>query len=700
MDERGFIFTTDSILALAVAIVITASVVIYAMLPAYQGQDHQHLEALADSVLSVMEQDGTLRDAAVYYANGNTTAAQNLLQTSLNSLLPSDVSYKMTLASYSPPAMDNRGLDFSIARDSVTRIRVISGPQEGWLGRSFYNIREVEFVDQNFISTNTLWNFHNYLTNFQPWRGSNQRSLDNYPYWGYNSGAAENILFSVPTGTINWSKIIFGSVDRDGGSSYGATVNINGHNYAIPSNRFNYLFSSPGDSNFRVYNNVTTVNPNDLVTGTNNYFNVNYNPVSDADTMPWFSLIANYNVTLKVPQGVSTKYYNFTDNGGMAYPDGEINNNQRRVRGYTYNFNTGTSAFGPTRNKIYTWNEYFSNHNLGLENSVPFVLRNVPMSEGTTKAGSTVSIQQDIDNTDVGQIKDAYLVINPYAAVDGAVVEVYRPASNRWEIIFNSVESEYTDRQYGYGNLPGTLDLKPYMDAGQINKVRITVWDNVPSNDYDLVGLTNCYAVVTSSKLPIWWDVFPTDSHQSNNNQIQRDIDFTIRSNSSKETYLFFAGGSDTRNVKVEYPGGAVLYNGPPPYMLNLGDLDAAGPHVITNGTTFIPGDYTVRVTVTASEAWESGDGASNPGPNANAEIFSGTRVMVLYPALLSDIWSTSYAPTAQDAINRAYDSLVLKLEAAGFPRSEIRQELITNESLYTGDLPNSIPVRLDLWTH
>ena len=210
--------------------------------------------------------------------------------------------------------------------------------------------------------------------------------------------------------------------------------------------------------------------------------------------------------------------------------------------------------------------------------------------------------------------------------------------------------------------------------------------------------------MVTSSKLPIWWDVFPTDSHQSNSNTIQRDIDFTIRSNSSKETYLFFAGGFDTRNVKVAYPDGTVLYNGPPPYMLNLGELDAAGPHVITSGTvtnhTFIPGDYTVRVTVTASEAWESGDGASNPGTYANAEIFSGTRVMVLYPALLSDIWSTSYAPTAQDAINRAYDSLVLKLEAAGFPRSEIRQELITNESLYTGDLPNSIPVRLDLWTH
>jgi hypothetical protein len=67
------------------------------MLPVYQGQDHQHLQALADSALATMEQDGTLRDAAVYYANNNSTEAQSILTNSLNSILPSDVSYKMTV---------------------------------------------------------------------------------------------------------------------------------------------------------------------------------------------------------------------------------------------------------------------------------------------------------------------------------------------------------------------------------------------------------------------------------------------------------------------------------------------------------------------------------------------------------------------------------------------------------------------------
>ncbi len=79
MDENGFLFTTDATLALVVVIVFTASIVTYQILPIYNGEDHQHLEALADSAMSVMEQDGTLRTAAVYYANNNSAACTELL---------------------------------------------------------------------------------------------------------------------------------------------------------------------------------------------------------------------------------------------------------------------------------------------------------------------------------------------------------------------------------------------------------------------------------------------------------------------------------------------------------------------------------------------------------------------------------------------------------------------------------------------
>jgi len=128
--------------------------------------------------------------------------------------------------------------------------------------------------------------------------------------------------------------------------------------------------------------------------------------------------------------------------------------------------------------------------------------------------------------------------------------------------------------------------------------------------------------------------------------------------------------------------------------LLNLGELDASGPQVMTNGTaanhTYIPGNYTLRVTVTSGEGWESGDGY--------AEIYSGTRVAVIYPALEHAVWSSSYAPTAQQAVDEAYQLLINQLHEQGF--YDLDPDLFYNESMYTGDLPNSIPVRLDLWTY
>ncbi|MTK63546.1 MAG: hypothetical protein F8N15_03165 [Methanobacterium sp.] len=113
MDEKGFLFTTDAVLALVVVIVLTASVVTYGLLPIYQGQNHQHLEAIADSALETMEQDGTLRQAAVQYANNNTTGAQTLLTNELNNIIPATVGYKLTMDPYGS-VWDNNGVLTSI----------------------------------------------------------------------------------------------------------------------------------------------------------------------------------------------------------------------------------------------------------------------------------------------------------------------------------------------------------------------------------------------------------------------------------------------------------------------------------------------------------------------------------------------------------------------------------------------------------
>ena len=40
---------------------------------------------------------------------------------------------------------------------------------------------------------------------------------------------------------------------------------------------------------------------------------------------------------------------------------------------------------------------------------------------------------------------------------------------------------------------PGIINIQPYLKVGN-NKVRIITWDDVPGNDYDLVGLESCYS--------------------------------------------------------------------------------------------------------------------------------------------------------------------------------------------------------------
>jgi hypothetical protein len=696
MDDKGFIFTADSTLALVIVIVFTASILVYALLPVYQGQDHQHLQALADSALATMEQDGTLREASVLYANNNTTGASDLLTSSLNSILPSDVSYKMTINGYTPQVIDNKGHDYALATDVATGVRTISGPKEGWLGRSFYNIKEVGLMEQDTNVTTTLWNFHNWLTNFSPWSGNR---LNSYPYWGSNGrsgwGASyQTIDFSVPNATsINWAKFIINSAAKNSyGSAYSATININGNNYNVAQNRFQYLYSySSGYTTYKFYNNLSSISTSNLIKGDTNSLYVHYTDVNSYNDMAWFSLIANYTVSMVVPQGVVTNTYNFQDLAGLAYPNSDWGH-PNRVSGIVYNLLAGTSSSFTDNVGSYTWNYYTTQHP-NIANGHPFVLTGTPGGS----AASAIAIEKEIDNTDAGTIKDAYVAINPYGAVDCAMVEVYHPpigsTAAYWETVFSSSTNSHAATD-GYGNLPGVINLKGYMDKGYVNKVRITVWDEAPSVDYDLVGLTNCYVVVSSSKLPIQWDEYATGSDQSSTNTISKDITYTIRSNSTKEAYLFFSGGLDTKTVKVAYTSGQTLYDGPAPYMLNLGELDAAGPQLMTNGTaanhTYIPGNYTIRVTVTSGEAWESGDGY--------AEIFSGTRVAVVYPALDHAVWSTSYAPTAQQAIDEAYQELIDRLAEQGF--KDIDQSLVYNESMYTGDLPNSIPVRLDLWTY
>ncbi len=680
MDEKGFLFTTDAVLALVVVIVLTASVVTYGLLPIYQGQNHQHLEAIADSALETMEQDGTLRQAAVQYANNNTTGAQALLTNKLDLLIPSTVGYKLTMDPYGSVS-DNNGVLTS--NDVATKVKVISAPSEGWMGRAYYKQDEVQFQDITGTQVTTVWNFHNYLKNFSPWSGG----LNTYKYWGAtSSGGSKNITFTIP-GPVNSARFLIGSAAGSGQTkSFGANLLFNGiyNNYVLNSS-FIPLYTSANQG--LIFNYLQNINPTTLINGQNNFL-LTYNATTN-NNMPWFSIIANYTNTISVPKGIANDTIPFNDIAGIGRPDACIG----------YNLDTGVTTALPGCSTAWGSANYPLN--------TPFALTNIPTSGTGTQTGSAVATQQNIYIPPGNRLFDAYTVVNAYGGEDGVIVQV-RNTTGIWTTVFSSwTNTNRTDG--GYGNVPGIINILPYLTSGN-NSVRIITWDDVSSSDYDLVGLESCYSRVTYSKFPIRWDTFPFVSAQNSTSskttsttesQIQP---FKIDAD-AQSALLFVGAGLDTRSISVTVKnstgGSATIYNGQVPYVLDMASLDSTRvlSQVLPNGTVAPkPGNYTIAITITPALAYESGDGASSPpnyGYSADPEIFSGTRVSVIYPKFLENVWAVGYASTSNQAALNAIASLKQTLTDAGYSYDP---SLIRNNTLWTGDVPNAIPVRLDLW--
>ncbi len=693
MDEKGFIFTTDAILALVVMIVFTASVVTYGLLPVYQGENHQHLEAIADSALETMDQSGALREAAVEYANNNTTGAIATLNASLQTVLPNDVGYSLTMANY-PAVSANNGILTS--NDVVTQVKVISGPQEGWMGRAYYKQDQVLFQTINSTSVTDLWNFHNYLTNFSPWSGG----LNTYPYWGGTDPTGHTPQTSVPIkfyvpGTLNSAVFLIGAAAGNGQTQlFDPDVVINGaYHYTIPGTSFTYTYTSTSVG--PVSNYQQNLNTSNLVQGLNSFY-VNFENASSSMNLPWFNIIANYTNQISVPVGIANQTIPFTNIAGIGQPG----------YGILYNFdNGGTVSQVPTRTE--TWADLQTNFNYDL--STPFVCTGLPVV-GT---GSTVGSEQDIVIPPGSRLFDAVTVVNAFGGEDGCIVQVEDPTGLISTVFSSSTSTARTDG--GYGNVPGTVNIAPYLKVGD-NKVRIITWDDVSSTDYDLAGLEDSYSKIIYSQFPIGWDTFPFANYQNNSNNPTttetQSVPFNINA-SAQSALLFVSVGTESRNITVTVKnstgGTSVLYpaSQPIPYEIDLGALDSAATqptHVMTsivgNGSSLIPGNYTLTVSVTPSLAYESGDGASNTpayGNQGDPIIFSGTRISVIYPQFLQNVWATGYASTPQAASQSAVTNLLNTLSSAGF--TNINSSLIKNTTLFTGDVPNAIPVRLDLWT-
>ena len=704
MDNKGFIFTADSVLALIVVIVITAAITSYALIPAYQSQDHQHLEALADSALEVLEQDGTLENVSVKTANGNISGAQQEMHSRLQILIPAGIGYNLTVKDgYTSSDSDTRGLIGST--DQVTKVKVISAPNEGWQGRAWYKVNNVTFVNQEINVTTTLWNFHNWLSNFYPWKNS-YNALRSYYYWGDNDWYGqypENIQFSIPSGTINSAKFLVGSDSYNYGNSYGADFNINGHTIHYDPSDTIFLGQRYNDPQQCMYNHLGNVSSSFLSAGSTNSFNMHYtNMANHRYDMPWFSLIANYTTSLVVPQGIIFNTTYLPDTAGFAVEkatnlDGKGGNEY----GLSYDLNSG-SVTPVTYLRRVNWNDFYNkdptdSYGNSFDNGVPFVIKNANWVNGNVDPTLTgVSTTKDVNIPANNSVLDAYVVVNAYGGNDGALVEVWNGTD--WKTVFNSFDidgKDYSDVGDGYGNTPGIIYIpEGYLVPGQNNKVRVTTWDGVPSYDYDLVGLTSCYVVTSYSPLNIGWSTVPYDSHQSGGSQETQTKQFVVAPDATL-AYLFVGAGIDTQSITVQYDNGHVLYSGANiPYYLDLGSLDASkGYHIITTsnstGTNYNlkTGTYNLTVSVNSySDGWESGD--------ANAELFSGTRIGVIYPSLYNE-WAEAYSNDSNTAKNLAYNNLTryLNTTIGSYDPTKIQ-----TQALWVGNLPNQASVRLNLW--
>jgi len=694
MDEQGFIFTTDATLALVVMIVFTASIVAYGLLPIYQGQNHQHLEALADSALETMDQNGIIRTAAVQYSSGDTVGAQTTLNSSLSVVIPDNVGYSftMTLPSGDQTVTDTNGVLTS--NDVATKVKVVSGPQQGWMGRAYYKEDQVQFQTINSTSVTTLWNFHNYLKNFGPWSGG----LNTYNYWG---GSPTNsplysipVNFSVPGSPIS-GQFLFGTAGGGGVPSYAANVTINGNNNVILNSSFGYIYTSNGQG--PIYNYQKNLSSSNLHNGLNNFFVQFINATSNQD-MPWFTIIANYTTTINVPVGILNDTIPFPNIAGIGRPDTSI----------LYSLNTGTTT--PVAGRTVAWTSL--QNNFAYDTSTPFELTGLP----NIGIGSAIATVQDINLQPGNRLFDAFTVINAFGGEDGCIVQVMDSTGTISTVFSSFGNTARTDG--GYGNVPGILNIQPYLKVGD-NKVRIITWDVAPGGGYDLVGLQSCYSKITYSKFPIRWDTIPFDSYQNSSMSNYQKVTTETQSKSftidkdAQNAYLFVGVGTATRNMTVTITNSSgassILYqpNQPIPYYIDLGALDAASTqtkHVMTsqvgNGSSLVPGTYSLTVSVTPSLAYQSGDGNTNPpnyGYTGDPAIFSGTRISVIYPKFLQNSWASGFANDPNTAATIAINNLVASLSDAGY--STINASLIRNTTIYAGDVPNAIPVRLDLWT-
>jgi len=212
--------------------------------------------------------------------------------------------------------------------------------------------------------------------------------------------------------------------------------------------------------------------------------------------MPWFSLIANYTTSMKVPQGIFNKTEDFPDVAGLAV---RIGGAQNQANVTTYDLNTGSVNNYVANNRIMSWSTFANNRNTldSFSDGIPFVIVD-PSPDSNVLYGSAISVTKNFTINENTRIFDGYVNLNAYGALDNALIEVWD--GSQWRTVFCSFNfretpgaplTTYSVRPDGYGNTPGIIYIGDKLHTGN-NKVRITVWDNVYNSlDFDFVGIVD-----------------------------------------------------------------------------------------------------------------------------------------------------------------------------------------------------------------
>ncbi|MEM3421937.1 MAG: hypothetical protein QW315_06755 [Candidatus Hadarchaeum sp.] len=107
-DEKGFIFSLDAILAIAVLITALLGVASFiGPQPIHDQQGYLRLERYANDALEVLQLTGTMDEIINYVRQGYPENAEYLAETQLRKILPAEIQFRLIIGDENNPRLDN-----------------------------------------------------------------------------------------------------------------------------------------------------------------------------------------------------------------------------------------------------------------------------------------------------------------------------------------------------------------------------------------------------------------------------------------------------------------------------------------------------------------------------------------------------------------------------------------------------------------